>query len=186
MSRNRSDVASIAAVAVLGLFALASSDEPRPADLGVASILFLDAKSAIAGMGTTPPMTGEDPPFGHVRYVNDDRSEAVAFVIHPGSSRMDFSEAIVERTTASSPYPPFPGGIKSFKSVRGIQLGMTREEVTRILGPPKSETPDALRYQLDKTNAKNWLARFNMPVYYGRYEFADGKLVKFSFGFEYP
>ena len=186
MSRNRSTVAHLTVVSVLGLFALGSSDEPRPADLGVASIVFLDAKSAIARLGETPPMTGEGSPFQSARYVNDDRTETLTLIMHPGSIRMEFSEAIVELADPSVSYPRFPGGAKSFQTLRGIKLGMTRQEVEKILGSPDSETRETVRYLLDETNAKNWLARFNMPVYYGSYEFADGKLVTFSFGFEYP
>jgi len=164
----------------------AQSKRPQAADPGIASILFFDPTSAIARLGKSPPLTDEHVVFAHARYVNADRSESLALVFHPGSRFMDVAEAIVERPAPGAAYPSFPGSIKRFESSRGISLGLTKAEVRRILGAPTSETPVSLKYVLDKTNAKEWLAEYNLPRYYGTYEFTADKLTKFSFGFEYP
>lgn len=43
-----------------------------------------------------------------------------------------------------------------------------------------------IRYVTDEKRDKDFLRRYNIPSYCSQYTFQNGKLLKFSFGFEYP
>jgi hypothetical protein len=184
--RIRRATALLAAIGVLVVSSEVRADAPSAADEGVAGIRFLDAKSTITRIGTDPALTNEHPAFAHARYVNDDSSQALALIFHPGGIALDVAEAIVETAGENPTYPRFPGGAPRFQSARGIHLGMSKSEVTRILGSADSASDHVLEYRITKENGGRWLEERNLPVYFGTYEFRDGKLFRFSFGFEYP
>ena len=45
---------------------------------------------------------------------------------------------------------------------------------------------NTLSYRLDNKNESGFLQNNSAPAYYGQYHFKQDKLVRFSFGFEFP
>ena len=81
--------------------------------------------------------------------------------------------------------------IESFKTGRGVELGMTVAEVEGLFGScfksRQKNGPDLfLEYQIDNADKDPELKEFGYPVYYAEYEFKKGKLIRFRFGFAYP
>jgi hypothetical protein len=78
----------------------------------------------------------------------------------------------------------------TFKTARGIELGMTPAQVIEKFGKciknrEKDGAVETLQYQVDAAGDPS-LKAFGYPAYYAEYEFLDGKLARFRFGFEYP
>jgi len=80
-----------------------------------------------------------------------------------------------------------------FKSEKGIQLGMSKNNVIGLLGNCFAEIEHSknytqLYYRIDErmNSQTGLLERHNMPIYYATYSFQDGILKQFEFGFEYP
>jgi len=80
--------------------------------------------------------------------------------------------------------------VVSFKTGKNISLGLSREKVVSILGDgfqeKSKENLIILKYVIDNFNSSPFLKFYNMPIYYGEYQFKNNMLTKFSFGFEYP
>lgn len=105
----------------------------------------------------------------------------IQFIVHPGSIKFEVSEIkIIADLNRHLPIS-YPG---SAITQKGIYLGMSKEELISKLGQPKVGLNDILEYKAK--NDAGILAKYNMPIYYGKYTFRQNKLVSFSFGFEYP
>lgn len=81
----------------------------------------------------------------------------------------------------------------TFKTGKGIQLGISKKQITEKLGAcyaALDSTKDyiELYYQLaaPADSKTSLLATHNMPVYYASYKLRQDKLIQFEFGFEYP
>ncbi|CAN5249008.1 hypothetical protein BH09BAC1_BH09BAC1_17360 [soil metagenome] len=92
----------------------------------------------------------------------------------------EVSEIKVRYVEGKRHYPQKPEVIKvaTFVSSKGIQLGMSLEEVLEKFGEP-SVTGQAAMYYYIAYQAKD-------DLYYGNYYFDDTKLVYFEFGYPNP
>jgi hypothetical protein len=81
--------------------------------------------------------------------------------------------------------------VESFKTGRGVELGMSVAQVQALFGTcfkSRQKTGDELffEYEISDADRDPELAKFGYPIYYAEYEFKKGKLVRFRFGFAYP
>ena len=80
----------------------------------------------------------------------------------------------------------FPG-LEEFESFRGIRLGMTVGQVTKILGENYTvsslDNYITLRYSIVGNQFSDFLNYYRELEYRGVYKFVSGKLQEFSFGF---
>lgn len=128
----------------------------------------------------------EDLPSSSV--ISTDSKQRLTFYFHPGGLAKEFSEFkvnYVERKTRNE----FIATDKAFFTESGIALGMTMGDLRSIKGEPDSVTNEeatTFHYRIEDFKNSDFLKRYNMPIYYGEYQFENGYLIEFRFGFEYP
>jgi hypothetical protein len=83
--------------------------------------------------------------------------------------------------------------LDTFKSEKGIKLGMTKPQSIGRLGNCYAGLDSTtgyieLHYQIElpKDSKTKLLHRNSMPTYYASYKLWNDTLGKFEFGFEYP
>ena len=79
----------------------------------------------------------------------------------------------------------------SFKTGRGIQLGMTYENFLKKIGIKNFKTEvkngeTKITIELDDFKENSFLQSYNMPIYLAEYYFKNGRLIIFEFGFPTP
>jgi hypothetical protein len=176
---------------VTAFHVLADTDIPRETELTLSGIQLADAQSAKMPFGMKPVLDDPDSDRPKAYICNQDQSERLALVYYEGDTAYVISEFRVEQVTTryidcSQPETP----IEHFVSGKGIALGMQREQLARILGKPHHTHPQldetVLIYRIDGKSASGFLQRYGAPAYFGQYHFREGRLVRFSFGFELP
>jgi hypothetical protein len=128
-----------------------------------------------------------------VCFLNRDRTEVLTMIIHPGSTKGVFDEFEI---TYAKDHKSLENMImtdhKSFITSLQIQLGNSIEKINSILPNEycvKSGNKVStfhIQYTIDGKNKYAYLKRHNMPVYFGSFDFINGNLRKYHFGFEYP
>ena len=182
-----------AAAALPGLLwcSAVAAELPREADLSVSEIQLNDAPSARLPFGAQVQLDDPDSDRPKAFICNADRTERLTLVYYEGDTSYIISELQIERVeTRYVDCVQPPRQIDRFVSGKGIQLGMTRNEVTHIFGKDYNEQPQldevVISYRIDNKNESGFLQNNSAPAYYGQYHFKQDKLVKFSFGFEFP
>lgn len=125
---------------------------------------------------------------------NRDKTEQAVLTKHPGDMPGSFLQIDVRQKVDPNLVGKMLVGkaldVEHLSTERGIHLGVSEQFVTQLLGScfrrSVSKTGDTtLEYDLaDVTHP--YLKRVNMPSYFGRYGFRDGKLFQFEIGSEYP
>jgi|APLak6261703504_1056268.scaffolds.fasta_scaffold01201_4 hypothetical protein len=181
------------AAAVTGLFwySAAAAELPREVDLTVSGVQLNDSSSARLPFGAQVQLDDPDSDRPKAFICNADRTEKLTLVYYEGDTSYIISEFQVERVETryvDCMQPPMQ--IDRFVSGKGIQLGMTRNDVTHIFGKDYNEQPQldevVISYRIDNKNESGFLQNNSAPAYYGQYHFKEDKLVRFSFGFEFP
>jgi hypothetical protein len=166
------------------------ASDPAYVETGVADVTLADARSGEQFLETNGPGTTSDDGLFHNFYSNGPGSEILDLVRHPGGVRHSFSEAIM---FLSDWFPLGAPRTKDdvFVSSKGIRLGLSPSEVRRALGRPhkvKAEKSGKLTYKYfcdDPVKCPS-LAKLNMPTYSATAVFLRGRLVHYSFGYDYP
>jgi len=168
----------------------ASAGDPQFVETGIAGVALNDPTSGrrfldAAGIGTT-----SDDGLLHNFYSNASGVEILDLVQHPGSPRHSFSEVIIFLSDG------FPLGApkvpnEAFVSSKGIKLGLRVSEVRRLLGRPHGVTSGesgktTYKYFCDNPGRCPSLAKYNMPTYSATAVILRGRLVSYSFGYDYP
>ena len=173
-------------------------DIPKKVDLGVDGIMLVDTSNVKETLGLS------DEPFNlalkqyiepHFNYVNEDTTELLVLIFHPGSNEYQFNEFKILNFSKnfSEKFIVLPN-IKNFRTYKGLTLGISIGKLKNVLGMDFKRVvlndKVTLKYSLTnspKQNSQNLFLKFyNMPSYYGNYTFTKNKLVKIEFGFEYP
>lgn len=164
--------------------------DPTYFETGVANVALKNPSSGQRFVETNGLGTTSDDGLMHNFYSNASGTDILDLVEHPGSIRNSFSEIILFRQDC------FPLGATatktvSFVSSKGIKLGLRATEVRRILGKPHDvktvkSGKVTYKYTCDDPAKCPSLAKYNMPTYTAVAEFANGRLVKYSFGYDYP
>lgn len=123
---------------------------------------------------------------------NRDKTQLAKFDMHGGDVEYSISEFEVKYAVNSQDKSNFVlDTAEEFVTDNGIKLGLSKQSVIDILGnefkreKDEGKSFEILKYFLDGDDSV-FLQRFKMPIYYGTYVFDKDKLIKFSFGFEYP
>lgn len=134
-----------------------------------------DPRSVEVVIGTTENMI--DPQDGTTEVLSSTRGQVLTMIFHPGDVVNLFSQFKVEYNTQklNSKYKIRD---KAFLTGKGIKLGITEQQLLKILGKPAAKENDDgyTRYSYKQ----------NDGLYFGSYWFKKGKLAKFWYGEEYP
>lgn len=186
---------ALAIVTLLCTFAAvvkAESDIPRQADISVSGIFLSDPESSrkVIGNSQMPKESGDD--FPTIQICNSKKTEVITLVFHYGDIKDSYSEFRVRNiskppaTTCILPSKR----IEHFVTGKGIHLGMSKKQLSKILGHSFTEHKNGkkttMHYRIDDFENSRFLKKYNLPIYYGSYHFEKETLVKFEFGFEYP
>jgi hypothetical protein len=159
---------------------------PQAADVIIMGIGLLDSASAHTVLGPTIKTSGL--PVPHAVYHNLTSKERLILRLYPGANQGEFASYEVTEAARGDKAPALKK--VAFISGKGIRLGMSRSQVTAILGAPVSdketEGEDVLGYALTDSDAYEFFRKYNQTVYTSEYHFRDDKLRKFSAGFIYP
>jgi len=185
----------VALVVLVGLASPALAKcKPTKIETDINAIRLGDEASverALGKLDTLPIGANEKPPVDDMPTLvlfNKDKTEQAVLTKHPGDTPGSFMEIEV-KAVAKSALIGKTLAAEHLATEKGVKLGVSTAFVTQLLGEcykktaAKGET--TLEYALDDERHP-YLKRVNMPSYYGRYTFRDGKLVAFQIGSEMP
>jgi hypothetical protein len=159
-------------------------------------------ETEVAGISLGDPVSGRqfissngrgkrsDDGYIHHFYLNAGATEVLDLVFYPGGVENTFYKVCV-RLANSRDVRRLPRiSLSSFSSRRGVVLGLSRRQLTDLLGPPSSvkerDGRVVLSYRCGSRRRCPLLKTINMPSYEARYVLAGDKLVEYSLGFPYP
>jgi hypothetical protein len=154
--------------------------------IGKISLLNSNNIDNYLGQNIMENLSDDDLPCASV-YSSDSKQRLIIY-FHPGGTSKEFSEfqvSYVEETEQNKPIV----NEKEFKTENGIKLGMTIGDIKSIKGEPnsvKNNETTVFYYLINDFQNSEFLNNYNMPIYYANYEFKNGYLIQFKFGFEYP
>lgn len=123
-----------------------------------------------------------------IELVNKPGTQALRLFFHYGGSKnaVDEFEILHIDSTYKAPKQVVALAAGEFVSSRNIKLGMSREEVVKILGANYKAHVDGSTERLAYTmNEKaGFVKRYNQFGYYIKCIFSKGILVKYAFGFD--
>jgi hypothetical protein len=159
-------------------------------DLEIAGVKLTDSNSAVAVVGTSPPLVESEDDLPHARFVSTNGAQELVLFAHYGAVEDEYAEVEVRQAGPEAlALKDLP--VESFKTGRGVELGMSVAQVQALFGTcfkSRQKTGDELffEYEISDADRDPELAKFGYPIYYAEYEFKKGKLVRFRFGFAYP
>jgi len=109
--------------------------------------------------------------------VNGDGKQLLTMIFYPGGTTNDFYAFRVEYNSKELK-PNLKIQTKDFVTGKKIKLGLTESEVKSKLGTPSQISTD--------NGLTIWRYEKKDDLYFGRYDFKDGRLIQFWFGEEYP
>jgi len=159
-------------------------------DTTINGLRLTDADSAVSVVGTGAELTEGEDDLPHARFVTTNGAQELVLYAHYGAAEDEYAEAEVRVAGPEAlalKYLP----IESFKTGRGVELGMTPKEIEKLFGTclksrEKNGAQLFLEYEINGADRDAELKDFGYPVYYAEYEFRSGKLVRYRFGFAYP
>jgi len=157
-------------------------------DTSIANIMLRYPKSTIAVIGEKEKYYADE----KYHYYSTMYRETLTLTPYPGDSEKSISLFQIEFSDKTN-YGYKELNIDTFKTEKGIKLGMSKKQIIEKLGNcyvAKDSTNGyiELYYRLEYPNDSKTklLERQNMPIYYASYKLWKDKLEKFEFGFEYP
>jgi hypothetical protein len=159
-------------------------------DVEIAGVTLTDSDSAIAVVGSSPKLVESEDDLPHARFVSTNGAQELVLFAHYGAVEDEYAEAEVRfagpEALALKDLP-----IESFKTRRGVELGMSIAQVQALFGTcfksrQKTGQDVFFEYEIENADRDSELTKFGYPVYYAEYEFKKDKLVRFRFGFAYP
>lgn len=160
-------------------------DEP---DTSVNGIDIRDSESAKKLIGEKDKMDD----LGQYHLYSNLERETLTLVQHPGDIKYQISIFKVENSSKES-FDYQQVKIDTFKTGKGIKLGMNKREIIKKLGKCYAAIDSTKNYielyyriELPSDSKSKLLKNSNMPIYYASYKLCRNKLEKFEFGFEYP
>ena len=164
-------------------------ETPKEADTSLNGVFLSNPESSVKVLGKKIEITDEDEGPNYSAY-NKDKTQTAKFIMHEGDLKNSFNEFSIKYAGKDKGKTTTLTNIESFKTGKGIKLGITRKELVEILGikfkTKKEKETLTLRYQIETPNKSKFLQTYNMPTYHGEYKFKNNKLVEFSFGFKMP
>jgi len=148
---------------------------PKYRDNGVNGIKLRDPKTVAKVLGDGINYLDKDDDEKEV--VNGDAKQLLTMIFHPGGTINEFCEFRVSYNTENLK-TKCKIDDKDFITERKIKLGLTEQQVKNKLGTPSEITTDK--------GLIIWRYEKKDDLYFGRYDFKDGRLIQFWFGEEYP
>jgi hypothetical protein len=157
-------------------------------DTSLCGIKIRNSESAVSIIGDNDKADSLE----QYHYYSDFDRETLTLTQHPGDGSYQISIFKVEYSDkADHGYRQLK--IDTFKTEKGIKLGMEKNQVIERLGncyTPIDSTKDSIglyyRLEIPNDSKTKLLKSNNMPIYYAYYGFWKNKLERFEFGFEYP
>ncbi|HKZ97762.1 MAG TPA: hypothetical protein VJ045_12375 [Hyphomicrobiaceae bacterium] len=157
-------------------------------DLSIYAIELTDSDSAARQVGSGAALTEDTEDLPHARFVSSNGAQELILYAHFEAGVDEYAEAEVrvagQEALALEPLPA-----EVFRTEHGIELGMSATDVIDRLGRcfkrhEKKRASEVLEYEIRGADRDPKLKRYGYPVYYAEYEFQNGGLVRFRFGFE--
>jgi hypothetical protein len=161
------------------------------ADRAVHGVTLADSDSAIRVLGRDFRTVTDNPAsdFAWTIFASRDNKQLLELRHHAGDLQHSFME--VEVKFGRHDRKPMKLPVYEFIAGGGIKLGMKRKAVIARMGTCfKSATKagnEIVRYEVKEEGDKlqhPLLKAANMPQYYAEYEFRNGTLIRFRFGYE--
>lgn len=157
-------------------------------DTSTSGIKISDAKSTILIIGNKDKIDTTE----KYHYYSKTHKQLLTLTQHPGDINYTVSIFKVEYAgTTNDNYRSLEIG--EFSTEKNIKLGISKKQVTAILGNcyavlDSTEKYIEIYYLIEKsgTSPNRFLDSYNMPLYYASYRFRNDSLKVFEFGFEYP
>jgi|GEM_PF-6400391 len=167
-------------------FAFVDTAKFQP-DTSVNVFFLADASSIEAYFGDLMPHIDRDAALPSFVVANAGKNEYLKLTFFPGSSANQFHEFEIGTQTNNVVGRVMPN-IQKFVTGSGVSLGMTKAQIIQKFGKGNNDVnSQTLEYRIDDMRASEFLQRYNMPVYFARFEFNQkGILFRYAFGFEYP
>jgi hypothetical protein len=118
-----------------------------------------------------------DPDDDETEVFNGDGKQLLTMVFYPGGTINDFYAFRVNYNPKNLK-TNLKIETKDFVTGKGIKLGLTENQVKSKLGAPSKK--------LVENGITIWRYEMKDDLYFGRYDFKDGRLIQFWFGEEYP
>ncbi len=128
--------------------------------------------------------------FMTISFLSSNGSEMLEIIRPPGAERTAFAEFRVRKVTMDEETTAPRVAIRTFKSGRGVSIGMEEKAVLDVLGKPtEKDTEGAVEkyvYRCADQRSCPVLRAINMPIYKGIYIFHNSRLIEMRCGFPYP
>lgn len=188
-SRFRTGLAVVVACWILPGEVHAKCRMKKP-DISIADVRLTDSETAIKAVGAGAKLEESEDDLPHARFVSSNGAQELVLFAHYGAVDDEYAEAEV-RVAGPEAIALKDLPIESFKTGRGVELGMSIAQVQALFGTcfksrQKTEQGQFFEYEIENADRDPDLKNFGYPVYYAEYEFTRGKLVRFRFGFAYP
>lgn len=159
-------------------------------DVAISGITLTKRDSAVSVVGSGADLVESEEDLPHARFVSRSGAQELVLFAPYGAVEDEYSEVEVREAGAEAlVLKDLP--IETFKSGRGVELGMSVGEIEALFGKcfkSREKTGEELffEYEIEGADRDPELKDFGYPVYYAEYEFRNGKLKRFRFGFAYP
>jgi hypothetical protein len=120
-----------------------------------------------------------DPNDDETEVVTENGRQLLIMIFYPGGTINEFYAFLVSYNTKHL-NPNLKIKTKDFVTGKNIKLGLTQSQVKSRLGTPSKITGD------NGLTIWNYKTEDKANLYFGRYDFKNGKLIQFWFGEEYP
>jgi hypothetical protein len=162
-------------------------------ELGISNIYLEDATSLqkVLGKNIWDKHFEANEMFPRIECLNKEKTQILRLFFFYGGAKNNVAEfeLLYLPLKYKKPKQIVSTNIVQFKSTNGIQLGMTKQAVIKIIGKNyKTEKKDGfeqITYYTDDTT-KGILKKLSGVAYFIKCKFKNGKLWQYNFGFEYP
>jgi hypothetical protein len=166
---------TILTLTILYSHVLGQTTDPKYRDNAVNGIKLRDQETVEKVFGKGKDYVDQDDDETEV--VNGDGKQLLTMIFYPGGTTNDFYAFRVEYNTKDLK-PNLKIDSKDFVTAKKIKLGLTEIQVKSKLGPPSQTSTD--------NGLTTWRYEKKDDLYFGRYDFKDGRLIQFWFGDDYP
>jgi hypothetical protein len=169
--------------------------QPTKIETDINAIRLADEQSTERVLGKIDALPFKKPPGSdedELLLYNRDKTEQAVLTYAAGGYSPGSFQIIEVKKRAPTDLPGKTLDVPKFSTERGIQLGVSPDFVISLLGKCYSKSSaksgeTTVEYALDDVNLRHpFLKRANIPSYYGRYHFRNGKLEAFEIGSEAP
>ncbi|HLG34328.1 MAG TPA: hypothetical protein VI757_05555 [Bacteroidia bacterium] len=139
-------------VSAPALFGQSSGCQLSNPDTSVFDIILNDTISSLKQVGIMPTLIELKDGLPHLKYCTNDKKQTLTLYFHPGGYANEFAEFNVQAYSETDSARILK--TKSFRTEKGIQLGITKEQVISILGKcykitgAKNNT-EVIKYHID-------------------------------------